>query len=144
MNQNYNEEFCRLASEAKYAQQNGDFIRLAQSHKMMADILHAEGKFEDEVKSRVLAFYFDLSGISQRIYIDGMNTEALALAAGNGGIGEDQVQRIYFDAIRKDTAPSHPMTVIGSYRLLRLCLRNQWKKANRIVEKLREMPGFVD
>lgn len=137
MNQNYQEEFYRLSGVAEVSQRNGDFVAFAQAHKMMAGILHEEGSYLDEIKSKILAFYFDISGISQRVYVDSINTEAIALASGSAGIGEKQLACLYFDTIRNDTAPKHPMTVKGSYKLLTLCIRNQWKKVNKIVENLK-------
>lgn len=137
MNQNYNEEFRSLSEVAAASQRKGDFITFSQTHKKMAAILHNEGDYLDEIKSRIIAFYFDTSGLSQQVYIDAINTEAVALAAGNAGIGEKELSCLYFDTIRNDTAPMHPMTVKGSYKLLTLCIRNQWKKANKIVENLK-------
>lgn len=136
--------FEELSEKAMNAQKNGNFVLLAQTHKEMADILHDEGNFADEIKSRVLAFYLDLSGLSSQVYVDAVNTEAVALATGSSGIGERKLSEIYFSTIREDVTPKHTMTVIGSYRLLKMCLKKQWKKVNRFVKKLRETAESVD
>lgn len=129
--------FSELSATAKEAMRNGDFKMFADSHKDMAVILGNEEKYRDEIKSRILAFYFDMSGGSRPRCIDRENTEKLSEAILNAEISEQELADIYFDVIRADTSPNHPMTVKGSYKLLLLCIDNQWNKVCKIIGNLK-------
>ena len=129
---------------AMKAQRSGDFKSLSDTHKQMAIVLHAEGSYTDETKSRILAFYLDLCGISERPYVDGENVEAITEAAKAGSIGDRKLSDLYQSVIRADVTPAHAMTVAGSFRLFKMCLKGQWKKANRIVKNLRQNTGRID
>lgn len=131
------DQFRHYAEIAKRSQKEGDFVSFSEAHKMIADILRAEGNYHDEIKSRILAFYFDVSGLSQMPYIDSTNADAIADAAKMAGLTEEQISGIFFNTIKSDTAPKHSMTLVGSHKLLILCLQNRWKKAIRIVENLK-------
>ena len=137
MRRNNHTEYRKLSDLANTAIKRNDFVQFSQSHKALANILHEEGNYQDEIKSRILAFYFDVSGISQAPYIDSINSDAIALAAGNEGIGIDDICNIFFSTIKSDTAPNHSMTLMGSYKLLTLCLKRQWNKVNIIVNNLK-------
>ena len=131
------DKFRHYSEVAKMAQKRGDFEQFSYAHKQLADILRLEGNYHDEIKSRILAFYFDVSGISQMPYIDSANTDAIAEAAKIADLAEEQISGVFFNTIKFDTAPKHTMTLTGSHKLLMLCLRSQWKKAVRIVENLK-------
>ena len=137
MRRNNHTEYRKLSDLANTAIKRKDFVQFSQSHKALANILHEEGNYRDEIKSRILAFYFDVSGISQSPVVDIINTEAIMLAAGNEGIGMDEIHDIFFRTINIDTAPSHVMTLMGSYKLLTLCLKKQWNKVDKIVNILK-------
>lgn len=126
-----------LSKIAEDTQKRGDFEGFAQAHKDMANILNEEENYQDEIRSRILAYYFDASGISCFAYIDKENIYGIETAMKKGEISEEYLERIYFDIIRKDTAPKHTMTVNGSYKLLLRCIRRQWGDVNRILFNLK-------
>ena len=130
--------FAKLSEQAMNAQRSGDMASLSQAHKGMASILSSEGKFKDEIKSRIIAYYIDLSGISQRIYVDMINIEAIKVAEKRGGISSDEISEIYYSTIRTDMTPKHAVTVKGGYRILKICLESKLQKVLRIVQCLRQ------
>ncbi len=136
--QNNDALFRELSEKAMKSQIEGDFISFSACHKKMADLLHRENNYYAEVKSRLIAFYFDISGLSISPWVDSINTEAIALAAGKGGFGDSEVKEIYFDSIKICCSENHAMTLKGSYKLLELCMKDQWKKVNRILKELSE------
>ena len=137
MKHSRHQKFREYSELAKQSLKAGDFEKFSEAHKSIANILRMEGNYQDEIKSRILAFYFDVSGLSQMPYIDSENTDAIADAAEIAGLTDDQLSGIFFNTIKLDTAPKHSMTLVGSHKLLMLCLNSKWKKAIRIVENLK-------
>jgi hypothetical protein len=135
---NNNDFFSALSEHIGEMLRKGDYAGYAQAHKQMALVLHSEERYIDEIKSRILAFYFDTSGENARFFVDIYNTESIAYAAECAGIGRKELECIYFDTIRSNTFPGHPMTLKGSYRMMILCIEKKWPKVNKIVSNLRQ------
>lgn len=136
MIQKIESDFYKASKDVEKSLRIGDFSTYVKTHKNMADILHSEGKFRDEIRSRIIAFYFDISGISGTVQIDELNIKAISLALEISHLPEKDFCDIYYDVIKTNTAPCHLMTIKGSYKLLVLCLQNKWGKAFRIREIL--------
>ena len=136
--------FAEMSEQAMNAQRSGDMASLSHAHKVMAYILLLEGKFRDEIKSRIIAFYLDLSGVSQRIYIDLVNIDGIKFSARRAGMNSDEISEIYYSTIRRDMTPKHAVTVKGGYRILKMCLEDKWGKVLGIVQRLKEKQRFVD
>lgn len=137
MNILYEENFHELSVKARTAIISGDIGLYSSVHKQIAEILHRERNYSDEIKSRMVAYHCDLSGWKGKVWIDKQNIEGISNAASQSRAGEKELHDIFFDVISKDMTPKHTMTVKGSYKLLTLILQNKEKKVNSIVENLR-------
>lgn len=130
------DRFRKYSEFVKQAQRKGDFAALSTGYILMAYELNREKKYVDEIKLRMLAFYFGLSDISKKIHVSKANTVRIERAVNLAKIDEKELRDLYFETIRGDTAPRHPMTLNGSYRLMILCIKKKWNKVNEIVANL--------
>lgn len=101
--------------------------------KIMGDVLCREGKRADELKVLMLAFYIDLSGTSQKPFIDKASVGHIKSAVVQLKFDEHQIRELYMDTARADATPCHIMTVSDSLYLLELCISGRNTEANAIL-----------
>ncbi len=120
-----NEEFFRLSAECRRHLKAGMFDWFAFDLKCMGALLGKEGKFKDKLKVLMLAFYIDLSGITQRPFIDRALLVPICRAADLSGLSRKEIEELYMDTVKKDATPRHIMTVKDSLHLFELCLEDK-------------------
>ena len=125
-----NDEFARLSAECRRHLKAGMLDWYAFDLKSMGALLGNEGKYTDKLKVLMLAFYIDLSGVSQKPFIDRALLASITRAAVRSGLTKHQIDELYMDTVQSDTTPSHIMTVKDSLYLLELCLNGKETEAD--------------
>lgn len=128
-----NDEFTRLSAECRRHLKAGMLDWFAFDLKSMGALLGKEGKYTDKLKVLMLAFYIDLSGVSQKPFIDRALLASITRAAVRSGLDKHQIDELYMDTVRADTTPSHVMTVKDSLYLLELCLNGKEVEADNLL-----------
>lgn len=98
----------------------------------MAEMLNAEGLRTDELKILMLEYFFTLN-CSRKI--DPILTEKVKVATAATGMTENEMQQLYLDTIRIDTAPCRFMGPWDSLYVLKLCISGRRDEAEEILVK---------
>jgi len=97
--------------------------------EQMAVIFLHERKYIDCLKSLMLVFYFNLSGISKRPFISKILTFIMRYCLMNSSMDEEGAVQLFCDTIRKDTLPSHKYSIEECTLLLTMCLSGKSHQA---------------
>lgn len=130
------EEFERLSKESQEHMKCGRLRDLSDTYMQMAAVLDSEGKYADELKVLMLAFYLDLSGVREEPFVRSEMPELARSALLNSKLSKRAMVDMYLEAIRRDSAPSHTMTVLGSLRVFNLCLLGRTEAVDRILSQV--------
>lgn len=136
MQMSNNDDFARISAECQRHLKAGMLDWYAFDLKSMAAILGKEEKHIDKLKVLMLAFYIDLSGVSQRPFIDRALLASITTAAIRSGLDKHQIDELYMDTVQADTTPNHVMTVKDSLYLLELCLAGRELEAEELLAGL--------
>lgn len=132
-----NDEYSRCAKKYNRCLRSGDLGMALDALRKMADIRRREGCDADEMKLLMLAFYISTSGCAGEPRIE----EWVAVAA------QDNVSRnsehlwdvisgqAYLDTVRKDTTPSHIMSVQDSRYLFEMVAAGLTDAANQAIRR---------
>lgn len=126
-------DFSELSADCRRHLKAGRLDLFSCDLKIMGDVLCREGKRADELKVLMLAFYIDLSGTSQKPFIDKASVGHIKSAVVQLKFDEHQIRELYMDTARADATPCHIMTVSDSLYLLELCISGRNTEANAIL-----------
>lgn len=124
-----NEEFAIASAESRRHLKAGMLDRYAFDLRIMGSILRKEGRYKDELKVLMLAFYIELDGALREPYIDLALVAMIMKAAMCSGLDKYQINELYMDTVRADATPNHIMTVNDSMYLIELCLTGREEEA---------------
>lgn len=132
-----NNEYAKYAKRYNQCLRSGDLKSALEVLREMADIRRREGCDADEMKLLMLAFYIGTSGCAGEPRIEVW----VAVAA------QDNVTRnrehlwdvisgqVYLDTVRKDTTPSHIMSVQDSRYLFEMVAAGLVDAANQAIQR---------
>jgi len=119
MNQN-DKMYKELSRQCREYLMSGKLDLYSVTLKRMAEILDIEEKYVDEVKSLMVAFYIDLSGVGHSPYIDRLLVESMNIAIRKSNLRKGAIKDLYFETVREDTTPRHTLTLKQSFRVFQL------------------------
>lgn len=118
--------FADLSKEARYNMRKGNWVSLVKNYEQMAEILHIEGKYYDELKCLLLAFHIRLSGAGECSVADdsivGKSKEASRLAKMSLGCVID----LYKSEIDSHITPTHLYSVDEACRIYCTIWQTMW------------------
>ena len=132
-----NDEYSRYAKKYNQRLRHGDLRSALGALRKMADIRRREGCDADEMKLLMLAFYIGTSGCAGEPRIE---TWVAAAAQGNVSRNRERLWdvmsgQMYLDTVRKDTTPSHIMSVQDSRYLFELVAAGLVDAANQAMRR---------
>lgn len=119
MNQN-DKMYRELSRQCREYLMSGKLDLYSVTLKRMAEILDIEEKYVDEVKSLMVAFYIDLSGVGHSPYIDRLLVKSMNIAIRKSNLRKGAIKDLYFETIREDTTPRHMLTLKQSFHVFQL------------------------
>lgn len=134
MRTNKDKAFMRISMNCRRHLKEGKLDEVALDLDEASLIFEEEGRLLDELKTLMLVFYIELSGVSCTPFINSLvllRTENVVLRL---GFDSYQVGELYMETVRSDTTPRHIMTVRDSLYLLELCLSGRKKEADSLLE----------
>lgn len=130
---NNDAEYARLSAESRKHLQAGYLDWYSFDLKAMANLLDREGKYVDEVKLLMVAFYIDLSGDRVRSYIDNDLAFSIRKAVLKSGMSDAEIEELYRDAVRSDITSRHCLTINDTLHLLKMTILGETGEASRIL-----------
>lgn len=132
-----NDEYSRYAKKYNQRLRNGDLRLALGALREMAGIRRREGCDADEMKLLMLAFYISTSGCAGEPRI-----EAWIATAAQDNVSRNHEHlwdvisgQAYLDTVRKDTTPSHIMSVQDSRYLFELVAVGLVDAANQAIRR---------
>lgn len=104
----------------------------------LAEILEGEGLHMDELKTLLLEFFFRMNCAATLPAIDQDLVQKIERAAENANLTKHEIDELFLDTVRKDTAPKQLLSVRESLHLLELCLSGRAEDAELIVRSIQE------
>lgn len=132
-----NDEYSRYAKKYNQRLRNGDLRSALGALREMAAIRRREGCDADEMKLLMLAFYISTSGCAGEPRIE---TWIATAAQDNVSRNHEHLWDVisgqaYLDTVRKDTTPSHIMSVQDSRYLFELVAAGLVDAANQAIRR---------
>lgn len=132
-----NDEYSRYAKKYNQRLRNGDLRSALGALREMAAIRRREGCDADEMKLLMLAFYISTSGCAGEPGI-----EAWIATAAQDNVSRNREHlwdvisgQAYLDTVRRDTTPSHIMSVQDSRYLFELVAVGLVDAANQAIRR---------
>ncbi len=132
----FEKEFSELKIRCRHHIRSGQTDAYSACLKEIAGLFEREGRFADEFKFLIPAFYIDLSGIGRAPYIDKAVLTLIDKAISGSGFDLDKLSQLYSEIICPDMIPEHKMSIDESFYLFRLCVEQKVAQAEYILEKL--------
>ncbi len=132
-----NNEYSHYAQKYNQCLRSGDLTSALKALRDMADIRRREGCDADEMKLLMLAFYIGTSGCDGEPRIEAW----VAVAARDNALRNREhlwdvmSGQAYLDTVRKDTTPSHIMSVQDSRYLFELVAAGLVDAANQAIHR---------
>lgn len=132
-----NNEYSHYAKKYNQCLRSGDLKSALEALREMADIRHREGCDTDEMKLLMLAFYIGTSGCAGEPRIEAW----VAISARDNALRNREhlwgvmSGQAYLDTVRKDTTPSHIMSVQDSRYLFELVAIGLVDAANQAIQR---------
>lgn len=132
-----NDEYSRYAKEYNRCLRNGDLRSALDALREMAVIRRREGCDADEMKLLMLAFYISTSGCAGEPHIEAWISEAMQnnVQRNQERLWDAVSGQIYLDAVRKDTTPSHIMSVHDSRYLFEMVAAGCVADAEKAIQR---------
>ena len=132
-----NEEYSRYAKKYNQYLWKGDLGSTLGVLRKMADIRRREGCDADEMKLLMLAFYISTSGCAGEPRVEAWVAVAVQdnVSRNRENIGKVMSGQAYLDTVRRDTTPSHIMSVQDSRYLFELVAAGLVDAANQAIRR---------
>lgn len=136
MDTSFDRSFTELSAACRRHIRAGHIDLYSLTLKEMAKLLERDGRFVDELKLLIPAFYIDLSGLGRSPYVDSSVPAMLQTAVSGSGIDGEKLSELYFELIQPDMISKHTMSVSESWYLFRLCIENKVEQAEYILSRI--------
>lgn len=136
MGTSFDNSFAELSERCHRHIRAGHIDLYSATLKEMASLLEKDGRFMDEFKILIPAFYIDLSGFGRAPYIDSSVPVMLQSAISNSGIDKQKLYELYSELIHTDMVSKHAMTVSESLYIFKLCIENKVEQAEYILSRI--------
>ncbi len=118
--------FTDLSREVLYNMRKGNWDLLAKNYVRMAELLHLEEKYYDEVKCLLLAFHLRLSGAKEKSVVDDSLVATSKEAAKLAKMGLGNVIELYKSEIDGHITPTHLYSVDEACRIYCTIWQSMW------------------
>ena len=129
--------FAKISALSMEHLKNGMYPAYLLDLREMSNILKEEGLLVDELKVLMLEFFFRLNCPETDPAIDPDLVHEMEDAAKACGLTKYEIDELFLDTVRDDTAPRRILTARDGLYLLELCLSGEMGNAEIIVRSIR-------
>jgi len=102
----HNKEFAALSAACRTHLKAGEIREYVSDLRKIGDIFRLEGRYTDELKVLLLAYYTDLNlEIGNFLFFSG-DVPHILQAAAKSSLSPEQIRELYFETVGENTVPA--------------------------------------